>query len=539
VTDPRRWLPVLAVAAVCALPLRGLWYAPGPPMEEGFMLVFPELVLNGLVPNRDFLHLYGPGSLWVLAAVYQVAGVSLEAERVVGFLQQLGVVFGIFVAIRPWGRWLAAAGAVIAAVVVLPPIGLTALAWVGAVAFGLWSLHAALGDRRPRLLAAAGLLGAVALLYRPDLVVAVGASAAVVALGLHGRRRWIYLGSLAGATAAGYLVHVAMAGVGNVWRGLFLEPVFDLRGGRRLPLPPSWDAFDGFLQRAGLLAEPPWPLPAPPSPAQLSIWLLLIVLADAVLIVAGVRALRRRGDRRLLAFALFAAGLLPQALQRADSTHLAWVSCVPFGLVPAAVSELLRDRLPGRQRAAVAVAVPALAMLVLVPHFTFRSYSDYAAQSFGIRADAGTMERDGRRFHYGRPDAVRAVNELLPLVEALTEPGDRLFVGTGDLRRTPYSEAFLYYLLPELVPATRYIEMDPGVANAPDSGMAEEIASADVLILSSIRDDWVEPNESRELGPDEPNRVVARRFCQVGSFGDGLFGRGLYEVYTRRDGACR
>lgn len=503
------------------------------------MLVFPELVLEGQVPNRDFLHLYGPASLWVLAAVFRVVGVTLEAERAVGFLQQLGVVFGIFVAIRPWGRWVAAAGAVLAAVVVLPPIGLTALAWVGAVAFGLWSINAALGDRSDRTLALSGFLAAMALLYRPDLVVAVGLSALVVAAGKAGRRRWIYLGSIAGTTAAGYLVHVAMAGVGNVWHGLFVEPVFELRGGRKLPLPPSWDSFDGFLQRAGLLAEPPWPLPAPPSPAQLSIWLLLIVLADVVLVVAGIRALRQRGDRRLLAFALFAIGLLPQALQRADSTHLAWVSCVPFGLVPAAISELLRGRLSSVRRGVVAAAVPALLMLALVPDFTWRAYSDYSAQTFGIRSDAGTMERDGRRFLYGRPDAVEAVNELLPLVDELTDPGDRLFVGTGDLRKTPYSEAFLYYLLPELEPATRYIEMDPGVANAEGSGMAEEIASADVLILSSIRDDWVEPNDSRDFGPTEPNEVVEERFCLVESFGDGLFGRGLYEVYTRRDGTCR
>lgn len=535
----RRWLPVAAVAAVCALPLWGLWNAPGPPMEEGFMLVFPELVLEGQVPNRDFLHLYGPASLWVLAAVFRVAGVTLEAERAVGFLQQLGVVFGILVAIGPWGRWVAAAGAALAAVVVLPPIGLTALAWVGAVAFGLWSIHLALGDRSERLVAVGGFLGAMALLYRPDLVVAVGLSALVIALGMAGRRRWIYIGSLAGATAAGYLVHVAMAGVGNVVHGLFVEPVFELRGGRKLPLPPSWDSFDGFLQRAGLLAEPPWPFPALPSPAQLSIWLLLILAADAVLVVAGVLAFRRRGDRRLLALALFAVGLLPQALQRADSTHLAWVSCVPFGLVPAAIAELLRDRLTVTRRGLVAAAVPMLVTLVVVPDFTWRAYSDYAAQTFGIRSDAGTMERDGRRFLYGRPDAVTAVNALLPVVDDLTEPGDRLFVGTGDLRKTPYSEAFLYYLLPELEPATRYIEMDPGVANADDSGMAEEIASADVLILSSVRDDWVEPNDSRELGSDEPNQVVAREFCLVGSFGDGLFGRGLYEVYTRRDGTCR
>lgn len=524
-------LPVAAVALAALLPLPGLWDAPGPPMEEGFMLVFPELVAEGWVPNRDFLHLYGPGSLWVLAAAYELFGTTLDVERAVGFAQQLGVAFGVLALVWPWGRVAAVAGAAVAAVIVVPPIGLTALAWVGALALGLWALQLGLGARgrrwRPLL---AGVVGGAALLYRPDLVVAVGGSLLVVGLGLDrpGRAR---LAAGLGLGMAPYLVHVAMAGVGDVIDGLVVEPVFELRGGRRLPLPPSWDEFDGFLQRAGELVAPNWPLPAPDSPAQLTLWLLALLAAVVVLVAAGIRALRA-GDRRLLAMAVFAAGLLPQALQRADSTHLAWVSCVPFGFLPAAVAELVPWR--PRWRTVAAAAAPVVLTLALVPHFTWRTWGDYVAQGFGWReVTSGTIRRGDREFHYGRLDAVAAVNAMLPDVERVTSPGDRLFVGTADLRKTPYSEAFLYYLLPELEPATRYIEMDPGVANAEDSGLADEVAAADVLILSSIRDDWVEPNDSRLFGPDEPNEIVARDFCLVGSYGEGLGGRGLYELHIR------
>src|SRR5205823_7954353 len=54
----REALAIGIVALVVAIPLRGLFRAPGPPMEEGFMLVFPERVLHGDIPNRDFLYLY-------------------------------------------------------------------------------------------------------------------------------------------------------------------------------------------------------------------------------------------------------------------------------------------------------------------------------------------------------------------------------------------------------------------------------------------------------------------------------------------------
>jgi hypothetical protein len=326
------------------------------------------------------------------------------------------------------------------------------------------------------------------------------------------------------AAAAGvspYLVHLAMAGPANVVRGMVLEPVLELRAGRRLPLPPSWDDFDGFLQRAGLLDEPPWPLPSLRGPVQLNLWLLATLVATVVVLVAGWRA-ARAWRPRLLVIAVFTAGLLPQALQRADSTHLAWVSCVTFAVLPVALVELCRPGSLARPaRVLGAALVPVVLLVGVLPDFTVRAYADAVAQTFGHRRKAEVMEWEGRTFRYARADAVDAVNALLPRVEAVTEPGDRLFVGPGDLRKTPYSEAFLYHLLPDLVPATRFIEMDPGIANAPGSGMVDELRSADVVILSSIRDDWNEPNDSLRFGPDEPNEVLEREFCLIESFGDG------------------
>jgi hypothetical protein len=545
--DLRRALPWLApiavVAVACVLPLVELWRAPGSPMEEGFMLAFPQLVLEGQIPNRDFLHLYGPGSLWVLAGVFEVFGTTLAAERVVGFLQLIGVVFGVFALLRPWGRWVAAAGAVMTAVVLLPPAGLVAMAWPGGLALGLWALSAALAGgaapsaspRRSRLFVVAGVLAGVALLYRPDLVAALGLSAVVVSWGLDRGARL----RLAGGVALGlapYAVHLATAGVGNVVDGLVLEPVFELRAGRSLPFPPSWGHFDGFLQRVGALIEPSWPLPAPASPAQLTLWVGLLLATTAALLAAGVAA-ARRGDRRLLVMAVFCVGLLPQAIQRADSTHLAWVSCVPLGFLPAAAIEgqrAWRPAWPQRRAAVLAVAVPVVATLALAPTFVWGVYGDYVGRSFGFDPiEAGTMRRGDRVFHYGRLGAVDAVNAMLPDLDRITEPGDSLFVGPVDLRRTNYSEAYLYYLMPELEPATRYIEMDPGIANAKESGMADELRRADVVVLSSIYANWDEPNDSRTFGPNEPNEVLEEEFCLIESYGDGYRGRGLLELYRR------
>jgi len=78
-------------------------------MEEGFMLYFPELLRHGSVPNVDFLHLYGPGSLQALMGWYGIFGHSLAAERTFGLLQHLGIIFGLFALARAWGRLAATA----------------------------------------------------------------------------------------------------------------------------------------------------------------------------------------------------------------------------------------------------------------------------------------------------------------------------------------------------------------------------------------------------------------------------------------------
>jgi hypothetical protein len=514
------------IVLLLLLPLRGLLRNQGPPMEEGFMLVFPERVLAGDFPNRDFLHLYGPASLWVLAAIYKVFGVALHVERLAAFAQQIGVVLGVWAVARPFGPLLATTGAAISLIIIVPPIGLTALAWVGAVAWCLWAVRFGLravdahragdADVARRRAVVAGLLVAAALLYRPDTIIALALAALVIGPRLDRTlRRRAVAAAAAGLTP--YLLHLALAGPGNVVQGMVLDPVVYLRGGRRLPLPPSWSEFDGFLQRAGALHEPPWPLPDLASPSQLSVWLVLLVVVVAALVAVGRRWVRSddgASDPRalaLLAAGALSVGLLPQALQRADSTHLAWVACVPFGFLPA-----LLWRVSGGRRIAAVAAV--LVPLLLVPAFTFRSYADYVAQTFGRHRLAFRIEHEGRTFYYGRRDVADAAHALLADIEALTEPGDRMLVGTGNLRFTPYSDAYLYYLLPDRPPATYYIEMDPGVANADDSGLAEEVAAADLVVLSRVWDAWDEPNDSRVVGSDEPNRILEERFCEAGTY---------------------
>jgi hypothetical protein len=536
---------VFAVIALgFLLPLRGLLRSQGPPMEEGFMLVFPERVLDGDLPNRDFLHLYGPGSLWFLAGVFKVFGVSLTAERLVALLQQLGVVLGVYALARHWGRTVALPCALISLVIIVPPIGLTALGWVGGVALGLLGLAAALEGRRasdPRRAARFALLGGVllgfALLYRLDLILAVGLAVLVMMRGLERARVKRILGGIALGVSP-YLIQLLTAGFGATVSGMILDPVIYLRGGRRLPIPPPWDHIDGFLQRAGNLQQLSWPIPSFSTAQQLTIWFFFLLGTVAFLLLVAWWMLRRDRSsftaRVLATVAVFSVGLLPQAIQRVDSAHFAWVSCVPVAFLPVAITEVLRvkkPRLRVRARNVIAGASVLVFLFAVLPFFTARRYSDYSLQTFGIHRIAYKIEYEGRVFYYGRPEAARAANALLPVADRISRPGERLFVGPTDLRKTPYSDAYLYYMLPKLDPATYYIEMDPGVANEKGSRLADDLRSADIVILSSIWNDWDEPNDARKFGPNLPNEIMKRDFCLVQRFGRG----DVYELYRRCD----
>jgi hypothetical protein len=531
-------LSLAIIAVVIAIPLRGLYKGTGSSMEEGFMLVFPERMLAGDVPNVDFLHLYGPGSLHVLMGWYEVFGFTLPSERTFGLLQHIGIITAVYALTRAWGHRLAVVSAVTATLLVLTPIGLSALAWEGGVALALWAvvfgvraIHTA-GRDRWQALAAAGALAGMALSFRPDLVLALGLAFAFV---LWRVRTWKapLLGAVIGLTPM--WIHLAVAGIGPSWRGMVTDPVFELRPGRELPRPPSFHKIDGALQAVaeGPLDAPWWRFPAPSAHHQLFLWFFVVIVTGiGVAVLSLVLHRRDRTDPRrmaLLAGALLGVGMLPQALQRPDSTHLAWGSCVSFSLLPALIVEVIAvwRRRPNwlrpvvRIEAVAAVAV-ALALFVGFPFYTYRYYLFHSRVSIGDKPGGFEVDRDGRTFSFGNEPLQRASQAVVDDLERLSSPGQRLLVGPADLSRTIYSDVVFYHLFPELEPATYFIEMDPGIADEPGSRLASDVASADWVLLTNFWTGWYEPNASSEFGGQAPNEVVATQFCLRGDYLDAL-----------------
>jgi len=549
----RAWLGVGAVVLSVVVALPGLFRSVGASMEEGFMLVFPERVLKGAVANVDFLHLYGPGSLHFLAGWFELFGASLTTERWFGLAQHLLAISALYALARPWGHRVAVVVGAASTLFILTPIGLQALAWSGGVGLALWSavfflrsMHresAGLDARLARL--TAGALAGLALTFRPDLVVAL---ALVGGYSLWKRSRRDVALTLVGTAlgALSFWVHLAQAGPRAVIDGVFFDPVVNLRSGRELPRPPSWSQLDGALQIISEKVAPSWPLPHLAESKQLFVW--FFILPVSALLITGIGMLARRRVRLtdhagrsratvLVVVGLMSIGLLPQALQRPDSAHLLWVSGVPWPFVIPAVLEGLRWSRPRQHptlRRTIAISTLAALVLVVAPSYTIRTYADLVRDSISSEEPRYEVSRRDRFFYLGDERPHLATKAVIADLDRLSRSGERLFVGPVDLRHTVYSDAFIYHLFPELLPATRFIEMDPGIANAADSPLADEVRSADWLILTRFWSGWIEPNDSVLFGPDEPNQVVEEGFCLRGSYQYDLVR--LYQRCTTGDG---
>ena len=499
---------VSAVAAVGVTAFALGYLAPGTgglgaQMDEGAVVAYGDRVLEGAVPHRDFLTFYGPANPWIVGGAFAAFGKSIGTERGVGLAYRLVIVLSLFlIGIRLAGV-VAGVLAGLAATVLLGAELIWAYATYGALAFGLlgigltaWAVMARAKRRATLGLLAGGLAGGLAVLVRFDAGPAVLLSAVPLLTLAPARRWWWYAGGFLSAMAV-YVVHLALVGPERIAR--VASDLVASGPGRRLPLPPLSD----YHMR----------------------WFAASVVVLMLFAAAGVLLWWRGGHepagRLLVALSLFGVALTPYVLSRVDPPHIWPFVIMPMSLFPALLLVgvgTLGSRERVRRGLVAGVAVVTLAAVVHIGHFTV----DRARELWNVRHAFRGFEDD---------DSRAAARAVMARVRALARPGDTLFVGPQDLRRTNYGPTYMYFVLDELEPASYYMEMNPGTANREGSGLADELRKADWLILSSEWDGWNEPNESSKPGPAEPIEVVRDDFCL-------RLERREYRMYERCDRAA-
>ena len=502
----RRWyvtvgLPLL-LGLVTVFLFSGAFDFPGAAMDEGAVLVYPELISKGAVPYRDFETYYAPANSYVLAAVYAFTGPNVMAERAVGLIYRLLVLLAIFVIGTRWSRIVAVAAVMLAGMILLGG-GVGAGAWMGGAVCSFWSLWLTARSDSSKLAFTAGLLWSGALLFRADFGPAMLASATPLVLALDPKRRLRWVSGVALGLLP-LVVLAVIAGPRAVADNLFFLPVVVTNGGRRLPFSTA--------------------------DAQVLTFFFAHVFACVINLFAGVLAWRRSGGsgaaRLFTGLSLFALGLTHQALQRMDIMHVMMVAFASLALLPIAIFIIATQFMrPSRAVAAAAAAFAVVLAETAMPELTATLRERTVGSLSNSIGESWPVEHQGRTFALGNRPLARATADLLTRLESMSHPGERLFVGPADLRRTSYTDTFLYYLCPDLTPATHFLEMNPGSPNRPNSRLAADVATADWLILNRLWDKWDEPNSSRNYGPDAANEVVRARFEVCGEFGPYLLFR--------------
>ena len=485
-----RWFAATLTLLLLLVPFsRGL-EKPGAPMEEGALLVQPERVLHGAVPYRDFESFCGPADPYLLAGAFVVFGASVTTERCVGLAWRVLALGALFVLLQRRGLTLATSGVMLAAIVLLPA-GAAAYAWMGALACALWSLWLSTEGSHPSRCLLGGLLAGLAMLFRADLtlVVAMAGLPLWLAMPAQNRTRFLLGGGLALLPPA---LLALVAGPSALLDNLLISPL------RSAPA--------GYLPLSAL----------PPSGARL-LWLLLA--ANILNLTARVTAFRagdRTADARLLmALALLGLGGTYEALRQADLLHLAMAAFVPLAVAPAALAELMRreyNQAPGLLAAGIALTLIAGGTSAMAPQLFRYAGTETWRQLAAKPMEVTNFQSGDRSFPVSSVAVAISAGPIVDDLQHFGKAGQRLFVGPGDLRRTNASDTFIYHLLPQFVPATYFLEMNPLSANRPGSRLATDIASADWLVLNRAWDDWDEPNASRQYGSDEANEVVRTQF---------------------------
>jgi hypothetical protein len=465
----------LVLLLLAGLLLNVLWPAfrsPGQPEDEGITLVHPEMFLKGQLPYRDFENLYGPGNLLILSGAYSFFGANIFVERSVGLIYRLLVLVAIFGIAQRWGT-LIGVGCALVAVLLLKTTEVWANTWLAATAFALCALWMLANTRSRARCFAAGLLGGIALLCRCDFAVALTAAILPLFVAMQrATKKWFLAGTAIGLLPLLYFA--VEVGPIQLLDSLFLLPI-RVSPGARLPI-----------------------LGATPD----IIWVFIFyIAASAVNIVAGVLALRRaspENGRLLLSGAILGLGIIHYALSRFDGGHVLNAALVSVMLLPLSISVLFSLLVKPLPRWSEAVAVIALVLMVVL---LIRS----KPSEEGI-----FITQNGRSFPLGKNRVPQAADRILAELQRASGAGQFLFVGPGDLRRTLYCDTWIYHLFPQLPPASYFLYMDAGSANAPGSRLAHDIARADWLVLNRTWD--LIPDASSEFGPDEPNRVVRADF---------------------------
>lgn len=480
------WRVLLLIALVVAAAGTTSVWLPLLSLDEQSNVVYGDLVLAGRVAHRDFFATYGPANYWLIAGAFDLFGASVESQRVVGLLYHLAVGVAVYLCCTQRGRGVAVAAAT-TAVLFLMPLGSIAYAWLAALSLVLLSMALLQRSSSPVAFGVAGALGASCAWWRPEMVAVAGLTA-IPYLVPGFRKATSYSLGLASALA-GMAVYSATIGpewLTNVWT--------------RVGVDAGYSNVDPYVVVGGAV----------------------VVASGTAMLVCGIK----RRERTCFSIAILVAAGLPQLLQRPDLAHLVFVACatVPLSVahvLPAARGVIADDARPADTSRVLRLELGAW----LLGTLTFALVVGVLGVVERWRTDVVHVQVGSRSLLASADSAPR----IRDTIDALTSAsaGAPVFIGAMDMSKPTLTWAMFYHLLPSSSVQAYYLEIPPGLDDVQAARLADDVHSADVLLLSEFSD------ENRELLfpniqpiADDADVVVREEFCAGPQTGFGV-------VFTR------
>jgi hypothetical protein len=470
--------------------------------DEGFIATGAMLLLDGRLPYRDFLSFYGPAQYYLAAFLFALFGEDLLVLRLlhVAWLAALGTMVwavGRKVAAQSSFLPLLGTGAFVAlALYAMPSAGYPAIpatAFLIAAVFVLFGWTPAHGSRR--LLAASALVG-LAGLFRWDfgLYALIALSGAIIITLWSQKARFqeharSVVGLVTPAVAIVAAVYVPLLLATDPWRWYHEIVEYSIyefpkwRGTQMLG--PSYRRWLTAIE-LGQLRTALYPL------SQMFYVLAPAGLSIAVLVTLLYRL--RASKRRLMGVAaalLFLSLLTLLLLQQMRVRPSLWQGFPAIATaIPMAVYLLVHLTAALGNRHVVtwgAYAATAIALLAAAAAGSPNLRAAFDSRLVALNCDRAHL------IHVWPTQAVYA--DVIRYIRDQTSEDDRIYSGVSDHSKLHSNDSLLYFLTRRL-PADRFVELDPGIANTP-SGQQEikdalDSLSVPMVVRASL--DYHEPN---------------------------------------------
>ncbi len=516
--------------------------------DEGLRLMSAQSALAGFVPYRDFWTIYAPGDLYLLAALFKIFGSFVIVLTTLAVCIQLLIVACVFLITR---RITSQKYAVLSSLLLIaifvrvePSVDNLFIPQLLALVACIWLIHYFSNDSK-RNVAILGLITGFSVIFKQDmgayLFLALSAILAIrvytqPSLAVNLRRTlaqifrvWsIYLFGTLLVVAPVLLLLVYFVPLSDLIDQLITYPTSIYPEYRALPPPALFSFVAGNLS-----SKINWTL----------FYFPLAVFAITLLVLA-IRIARKKeiGNQELVPLFLLMLGLLTyiSVRIRPDSEHLIPVlvpAVILFSWLLFSLAAILKGALETRKKInfktasnlTYVIAVPLITALLLASAIHPLPYDRNAPPPNAVPLDV-----DRALGVYLSAAEAYNLSHAIEFIQSHVPQNGTIYVGNTQHQRIATNNA-MFYFLADRQPATKYIDLEPGVATTAvvQNQIINDINTHDTKYVVLWRGGTsTEPNQSQyPSGVKNLDNFIATNFVPVAHYGG-------YIIYAREDGAA-